>query len=219
MFTKHEERSTKPTEADKHKQHATDTDIHKQAHGKTPIPITDLSGGADLTMPEVILAGPHKNAPDVVLMASIGLAMANTELPENARDELLLGEEAVAMRYSQAADMGEQAHRRHSQAPEGLHKQGPEALCAPVVLSALRLLLGVPLGSGSPQVSGGIPAIPCRAWVNDEHIPPLELFCEHVEDVSQGFSKKVLSVLGGRCSGVEYREGEADPRMRRGTEV
>jgi hypothetical protein len=110
MFTKHEERSTKATKADKHKQHATDTDIHKQAHGRTPIRITNLSGGADLAM------------------------------------------------------------------PEGLHNEGREALCAQVVLSALRMLLGVPLGSGSPRVSGGIPEITCRSWWTTSTYPSWSFF-------------------------------------------
>jgi hypothetical protein len=39
--------------------------------------------------------------------------------------------------------------------------------------------------------------------VDDEHVPLLELFCAGVEDVSQGFSKEVMSLLGGGCSGVE----------------
>jgi hypothetical protein len=38
----------KATKADKHKHHATGRNIHKQAQGKTLIPITDLSSGAAL---------------------------------------------------------------------------------------------------------------------------------------------------------------------------
>jgi hypothetical protein len=74
----------KATEADKHKHHATDTNIHKQAQCKALIPITDLSGGAPLAMPEAKPAGPHKKADDAVLKASTGLAKGNAEFPEDA---------------------------------------------------------------------------------------------------------------------------------------
>jgi hypothetical protein len=76
--------------------HTIDTDIHKQAQDKTLFPITDLSGGAALAMPEAHPAGPYKKAADAVLKASIGLAKADAEFPEDAWDKLLLGEEAVA---------------------------------------------------------------------------------------------------------------------------
>jgi hypothetical protein len=66
--------------SDKHKHHATDTSFHKQAL----IPITDLSSGAASAMPEASPASPHKKPCDAVLKASIGLAKANVEFPEDA---------------------------------------------------------------------------------------------------------------------------------------
>jgi hypothetical protein len=72
-----------------------------------------------------------------VLNASIGLAK---EFPEDARNELLLGEEAVATRYSQVSHVGEQAHHGRAQAPEGLHGEGREAVCASLVLAVLDMI-------------------------------------------------------------------------------
>jgi hypothetical protein len=71
-------------EADTHKRHTIDTDIHKQAQDKTLFTITDLSSGAALAMPDANPAGPHKKAADAVLKASIGLAKANAEFLEDA---------------------------------------------------------------------------------------------------------------------------------------
>jgi hypothetical protein len=87
------------------------------------------------------------------------------------------------MRYGQVPDIdvGEQAHNGRGQAPKCLHGGGREVVCAPLVLSALRQPLGVPLGGGSPVE-------PCLTWVNEGHNPHLELVCEHKEDVSPGFS-------------------------------
>jgi hypothetical protein len=74
-----------------------------------------------------------------------------------------------------------------AQAPKGLHGEVHEAVCAPLVLAVLRLLLGVPLGCGSLGDGSGSPAVPRRTRVNDLHIPHLELVCQHVDDVSPGF--------------------------------
>jgi hypothetical protein len=50
-------------------------------------------------MPNANPASPHKEAAKAVLKAGVGLAQA--EFPEDARDELLFGEEAVSTRDSQ----------------------------------------------------------------------------------------------------------------------
>jgi hypothetical protein len=134
-------------------------------------------------MPNANPASPHKKAANAVLKASIGLAKAGAEFPKDTRDELLLGEEAVAARD----DVREQAHHGLDQAPKGLHGEGRVAVCAPLVLAVLRPLPGVPLGGGGPGGGSGSPAVPCRARVDDLHVPHLELVCEHVEDASPGF--------------------------------
>jgi hypothetical protein len=63
------------------------------------IPITDLRSRVALEVPEAEDAGLHKEADDAVLKARVGLAEAKAKLREDARDELLLGEEAVPTRY------------------------------------------------------------------------------------------------------------------------
>jgi hypothetical protein len=75
-------------------------------------------------MPNANPASPYKKAANAVLKASIGLAKADTEFPEDAGDTLLLGEEAVAVRNSEGPDVGEQAHHERAQAPKGLHREG-----------------------------------------------------------------------------------------------
>jgi hypothetical protein len=130
--------------------HATDTNIHERAQGKTLIPITDLSGGAALARPEAHPTGLHKEATDAVLKASVGHSKTNAEFPEDARDKLLLSEKAVPTRYGQVPDVGEQAHHGRAQTPRGLQAEGCEAVCAPLFLPVLRPLLGVPLGGSSP---------------------------------------------------------------------
>jgi hypothetical protein len=99
--------------------HITVTDILKQTQDKTLIPITNLSGGAAPAMPNANPASPHKKAAIAVLKVSIGLAKADAEIPEDARDEVLLGEETVAARDSQIPDVREQAHQVRAQAPKG----------------------------------------------------------------------------------------------------
>jgi hypothetical protein len=117
-------------------------------------------------MPEANPVSSHNKAADAVLKAGIGLAKA--KFSEDAQDELLLGEEAGATRYSQVPNVGEQTHHGRSQAPDGLHGEGREAVCAPLVLEVFHLLLGVPPGGSSP-------AVPCRARVDEGDIPHLEL--------------------------------------------
>jgi hypothetical protein len=51
-------------------------------------------------MPNPNPASPHKEAANAVLKASVGLAKADAEFPDDARDELLLGEEAVDVPYA-----------------------------------------------------------------------------------------------------------------------
>jgi hypothetical protein len=117
-------------------------------------------------MPNANLTSPHKNAANAVLKGGIGLAKADVEFPEDARDKLLLCEEAVSARGGQILDVREQAHHGRAQAPKGLYGEGREAVCTPLILSVLRPLLGVPLGGGSLGGGGGSPAVPCRARVD-----------------------------------------------------
>jgi hypothetical protein len=62
-------------------------------------------------MPNANPASPHKEAANAVLKTSIGIANADAEFLEDARDKLLLGEEAVAARDGQIPDVREQGHR------------------------------------------------------------------------------------------------------------
>jgi hypothetical protein len=139
--------------------HITITNIHKQTQDKTLIPIADLCGGAAPAMPNANPASPHKEAANAVLKAGVGLAEADAEFPEDARDELLFGEEAVSTRDGQIPDVREQAHQGRAQAPKGLHGEGREAVGAPLVLSVLSPLLGVPPGGGGPR--GGMCVCVC----------------------------------------------------------
>jgi hypothetical protein len=125
--------------------HITITNIHTQTQDKTLIPIADLCGGAAPAMPNANPASPHKEAANAVLKAGVGLAEADAEFPEGARDELLFGEEAVAARDGQVADVRGQAHHGCAQAPKGLHGEGLEAVRAPLILAVPRPLLCVPL--------------------------------------------------------------------------
>jgi hypothetical protein len=52
-------------------------------------------------MPSANLTSPHKEAANAVLKASVGLAKADAEFPEDAQDKLLIGEDAVAARNRQ----------------------------------------------------------------------------------------------------------------------
>jgi hypothetical protein len=167
--------------------HITITNIHKQTQDKTLIPITNLSGGAAPAVPNANPTSPHKKAANAMLEAGICLAEAHAEFSENARDKLLLCEEVVSARDGQVSDVPEKAHHGRAQAPKGLHGEGREAVCAPLILAVLRPLLGLRLGGGSPGGGGGGPAVPCRARVDDGHVPHLELVGEHVEDVSSSF--------------------------------
>jgi hypothetical protein len=121
------------TEADFHKQHTTDTKIHKQAHGKPLFPIADVCSGAALAMHETEPAGLHEEAADAVLEAIVGLAEANAKLPKDAWDILLHGEGAHAIRPGSR-------FQRHHGGPTSLYGEGCEAACTPLVLSVLRPL-------------------------------------------------------------------------------
>jgi hypothetical protein len=125
-------------------------------------------------MPNANPASPHKKAAHAVLKASIGLAKAGAEFPKDTRDELLLGEEAVAAQDSPIPDVREQAHHGLDQEPKALHGLGRVAVCAPLVLAVLRPFPGVPLGGGDPGGGGVSPAVPCRARVDDGHVPHLD---------------------------------------------
>jgi hypothetical protein len=176
----HHQQAQKAQGAKSRQDHITITNIHKQTQDKTLIRITNLSGGAAPAVPNAKPTSPHKKTANAMLEAGICLAEAHAEFSENARDKLLLCEEAVSARDGQVSNVPEQAHHGRAQAPKGLHGEGCEAICAPFILAVLRPLLGVPLGGGSP-------AVPCRAWVDNGGVPHLELIGEHVEDVSSGF--------------------------------
>jgi hypothetical protein len=159
------------------------TNRHKTQHKS---PITDLSCGAALAMPEANPASPHKQAADAVLKASIGLAKADAEFPEDARDELLLGEEAVAKGYCQVPNVGEQAYHGRSQAPKvsterGVKRDAPHSSWRYCTRFSVSLWTAAALGVAEAAWWT------CRPWVDDGHIPHLELICEHLEDVSPGF--------------------------------
>jgi hypothetical protein len=81
------------------------TNIHKQTQDNTLIPITNLSGRAAPAMPNANPTSPHKKAANAVLKAGIGLAKADAEFLEDARDKLLLCEVAVAARDGQIPDV------------------------------------------------------------------------------------------------------------------
>jgi hypothetical protein len=77
----------KPSLPDIHKHYTTDTNIQKQAQGKTLITNTDIRSGAALAMPEADPAGIHKEAANAVLEASVGLAeaLSSWRTPEKNR--------------------------------------------------------------------------------------------------------------------------------------
>jgi hypothetical protein len=108
-------------------------------------------------MPNANPASPHKEATNAMLKAGVCLAQADAEFLEDPRDELLFGEEAVSTQDSQIPDVREQAHQGRAQAPKGLHAEGREAVSAPLVLSVLSPLLGVPPGGGGPRGGGTMP--------------------------------------------------------------
>jgi hypothetical protein len=106
-------------------------------------------------MPSANLTSPHKEAANAVLKASVGLAKADAEFPEDARDKLLIGEDAVETdRFPMSESRRIMGEPRPGQAPQGLHGEGREAVCAPLILAVLRPLLGIPLSGGSPGGGG-----------------------------------------------------------------